>query len=302
MKNKILLIISVFTFNLTVSQDLKLPTIFSNNMIMQQQSVVSIWGWSKPNSKVSINVSWNKKKYKTKSNNSGEWLLNILTPKAGEAHEISITTNSDLIHITNVLMGEIWIASGQSNMQMNLNGYMNEPIIGANYAIANSKNSHIRFFTVERNTSKTPLDNLKGKWSVSNQENSPFFSAVAYSFAKYLNKTLDIPIGIIHTSWGGTPAEAWTDSQSLLSDFKKSEIKNYGEIPSDEPSSLFNAMINPLVKFRIKGAIWYQGESNVSRASSYAKLKNSINKLTVFSNCLIFGIIWTVTGYLCIPK
>ena len=276
MKNKTLLIISFLTFNLIVSQDLKLPTIFSNNMIMQQESVVSIWGWSKPNSKVSINVSWNKKKYKTKSNNSGEWLLKILTPKAGKVHKISIGTNTDLIHITNVLMGEIWIASGQSNMQMNLNGYKNEPIIRANDAIANSKNSQIRFFTVERNTSKTPLDNLKGKWSVSNQENSPFFSAVAYSFAKYLNKTLDIPIGIIHTSWGGTPAEAWTDSQSLLNDFKKSEIKNYREVPSHEPSSLFNAMIKPLVKFRIKGAIWYQGESNVSRASSYAKLKNSM--------------------------
>ena len=276
MKNKTLLIISFLTFNLIVSQDLKLPTIFSNNMIMQQESVVSIWGWSKPNSKVSINVSWNKKKHKTKSNNKGEWLLKILTPKAGKVHKISIGTNTDLIHITNVLMGEIWIASGQSNMQMNLNGYKNEPIIGANDAIANSKNSQIRFFTVERNTSKTPLDNLTGKWSVSNPENSPFFSAVAYSFAKYLNKTLDIPIGIIHTSWGGTPAEAWTDSQSILSDFKKSEIKNYREVPSHEPSSLFNAMINPLVKFRIKGAIWYQGESNVSRASSYAKLKNSM--------------------------
>jgi sialate O-acetylesterase len=173
-------------------------------------------------------------------------------------------------------MGEIWIASGQSNMQMNLNGYKNEPIIGANDAIANSKNSQIRFFTVERNTSKTPLDNLKGKWSVSNQENSPFFSAVAYSFAKYLNKTLDIPIGIIHTSWGGTPAEAWTDSQSLSADFENSEIKNHSGSPSDEPSSLYNAMISPLTNYRIKGAIWYQGESNISRASSYAKLKNSM--------------------------
>jgi sialate O-acetylesterase len=275
-KNKILLLISFFTFNLIVSQDLKLPTIFSNNMIMQQQSVVSIWGWSKPNSKVSINVSWNKKKYKTKSNNSGEWLLKISTPKAGEAHKISIGSNTDLIHITNVLMGEIWIASGQSNMQMNLNGYKNEPIVGANDAIANSKNSRIRFFTVERNTSKIPLDNLIGKWSVSNQENSPFFSAVAYSFANYLNKTLDVPIGIIHTSWGGTPAEAWTDSKSLSANFEKSEIKNHGGRPSDEPSSLYNAMISPLTNYCIKGAIWYQGESNVSRASSYAKLKNSM--------------------------
>ena len=120
------------------------------------------------------------------------------------------------------------------------------------------------------------MENLEGNWSVSNPENSPSFSAVAYSFAKYLNTVLDVPVAIIHSSWGGTPAEAWTDSQSLNTDFEKGVIKNHRGRASDEPSSLYNAMINPLINFRIKGAIWYQGESNVARANNYAKLKNSM--------------------------
>ena len=276
MKNNIVLIISFFAFNLIVSQDLKLPSIFSDNMILQQDSAVSIWGWSKSNSQVSINVSWNKKTFKIKSNSEGKWLLKVNTPKSGKSHQITVQSNNKRVVIANVLMGEVWIASGQSNMQMNLNGYRNEPVFGANDAIANSYNSEIRFFTVERNVSNVPLENLEGKWSISNQENSPFFSAVAYSFAKYLNTVLDYPVAIIHTSWGGTPAEAWSDSKSLQIDFEKSEIKNHGGTPQHEPSSLYNAMIHPLTNYSIKGAIWYQGESNVSRSSNYAKLKNSM--------------------------
>ena len=276
MKNNILLIISLFAINLIASQDLKLPSIFSNNMILQQDSNVSIWGWSKPNSQVLINVSWNENTFKVESSDEGKWILKIKTPKSGLSHQISLQSGDQRVLISNILLGEVWIASGQSNMQMNLNGYRNEPIKGANDAIAKSDNSKIRFFTVERNTSNIPLDDLKGNWSVSNQENSPYFSAVAYSFAKYLNNVLKEPVAIIHTSWGGTPAEAWSDSKSLELDFEKSEIKNHGGTPQHEPSSLYNAMINPLTNYGIKGAIWYQGESNVPRASSYTKLKNSM--------------------------
>jgi sialate O-acetylesterase len=276
MKNNLIIIISLFTINLIASQDLKLPSIFNDNMVLQQDSNVFIWGWSKSNSQVSINVSWNEKILITQSDENGKWIINIKTPKSGKSHKISIKSGDQKVVMSNILMGEVWLASGQSNMQMNLNGYRNEPILGANDAIANSYNSEIRFFTVERNTSEFPLEDLEGKWSISNQENSPSFSAVGYSFAKYLNTVLDVPVAIIHSSWGGTPAEAWTDSESLNNDFIKSEIKNNRGRAVDEPSTLYNAMINPLINFRIKGAIWYQGESNVSRASNYAKLKNSM--------------------------
>ena len=276
MKNNLIIIISLFTINLIASQDLKLPSIFNDNMVLQQDSNVFIWGWSKSNSQVSINVSWNKKTFKVKSDSKGKWLFKVKTPKPSKSHKISIKSGDQRVVISNILMGEVWLASGQSNMQMSLDGYRNEPVFGANDAIAKSNNSKIRFFTVERNTSEIPLEDLEGKWSISNQENSPSFSAVGYSFAKYLNTVLDVPVAIIHSSWGGTPAEAWTDSKSLNNDFVKSEIKNHGGRAIDEPSSLYNAMINPLINFRVKGAIWYQGESNVSRASNYAKLKNSL--------------------------
>lgn len=276
MKNNILLIISLFAINLIASQNLKLPSIFNDNMILQQDSNISIWGWSKSRSSISITVSWNEKTLITNSDDNGKWIINIKTPKSGKSHEISLKSGDQKISLSNILMGEVWIASGQSNMQMNLKGYNNEPVLGANDAIANSNNSEIRFFTVERNTSETKMENLEGNWSISNPENSPSFSAVAYSFAKHLNTVLDVPVAIIHSSWGGTPAEAWTDSQSLNTDFEKGVIKNHRVRASDEPSSLYNAMINPLINFRIKGAIWYQGESNVARANNYAKLKNSM--------------------------
>lgn len=276
MKNNILLIISLFAINFITSQDLKLPSIFSDNMILQQDSNVSIWGWSKSKATVLITLSWKEKTLITESNENGEWIVSFKTPKSGKSHKINVKSDDQRVVISNILMGEVWVASGQSNMQMNLNGYRNESVFGANDAIANSYNSEIRFFTVERNVSNIPLENLEGKWSISNQENSPFFSAVAYSFAKYLNTVLEYPVAIIHTSWGGTPAEAWSDSKSLQIDFEKSEIKNHGGTPQHEPSSLYNAMIYPLTNYSIKGAIWYQGESNVPRSSNYAKLKNSM--------------------------
>ena len=244
MKNNILLIISLFAINLIASQNLKLPSIFNDNMILQQDSNISIWGWSKSRSSISITVSWNEKTLITNSDDNGKWIINIKTPKSGKSHEISLKSGDQKISLSNILMGEVWIASGQSNMQMNLKGYNNEPVLGANDAIANSNNSEIRFFTVERNTSETKMENLEGNWSISNPENSPSFSAVAYSFAKHLNTVLDVPVAIIHSSWAGTPAEAWTDSQSLNTDFEKGVIKNHGGRASDEPSSLYNAMIN----------------------------------------------------------
>jgi sialate O-acetylesterase len=161
-------------------------------------------------------------------------------------------------------------------MQMTLNGYTHEPVLGSLDMIANANNTNIRLFTFKRVTSNKPIRDVKGKWLVSNSENTAVFSAIGYSFANYLNKVLDIPIGIINTSWGGTPAEAWTDNKTLVENFKKSEIKNFreGKPKNHDPSALFNGMINPLIPFKIRGALWYQGESNVSRANNYTKLMN----------------------------
>ena len=252
--------------------------LFSDDMILQRESQVPIWGLASPNEKVTILSSWNNKTASTKADNQGNWIVKIETPLAGGPYEINISSGDSVLNYSNVLIGEVWIASGQSNMQMALYGGGKEPVFGSIDMIAQANNSNIRLFTVRHRSSETPKKDLNGKWLVSSPSNVSGFSAVAYSFANYLNKVLDIPIGIIHSSWGGSPAEAWTDQKTLNNIFEKSEIRNRHKDKAihHNPSGLFNAMINPLIPFKIRGAIWYQGESNVGRANNYTKLMNNM--------------------------
>ena len=238
----------IFLFLVTgISAQIQMSPLFSDDMILQRESQVSLWGSATPNENVTVQSSWNNKTTNTKADNQGNWIVNIETPLAGGPHEINILSGDSVLNYSNVLIGEVWIASGQSNMQMALFGGGKEPIIGSIDMIAQSKNTNIRLFTVKRSSSETPTKELRGQWLVSSPANSSSFSAVAYSFANYLNKVLDIPIGIINTSWGGSPAEAWTDNKTLVDNFSKTEIRNNHKDKAvhHNPSGLFNAMINP---------------------------------------------------------
>ena len=269
----------IFLFFVTgISAQIQMGPLFSDDMILQRESQVPIWGLSSPNEKVTVLSSWNNKTTSTKADNNGNWNVKIETPQAGGPYQLNISTSNSVLNYSNVLIGEVWIASGQSNMQMALFGGGKEPVLGSIDMIAQSKNSSIRLFTVKLSSSETPIKQLKGQWLVSSPANSSGFSAVAYSFANYLNKVLDIPIGIINTSWGGSPAEAWTDKKTLDFNFEKSEIRNNHKDKAvhHNPSGLFNAMIHPLIPFKIRGAIWYQGEANVGRANNYTKLMNNL--------------------------
>ena len=269
----------IFLFFVTgISAQIQMGPLFSDDMILQRESQVPIWGLSSPNEKVTVLSSWNNKTTSTKADNNGNWNVKIETPQAGGPYQLNISTSNSVLNYSNVLIGEVWIASGQSNMQMALFGGGKEPVLGSIDMIAQSKNSSIRLFTVKLSSSETPIKQLKGQWLVSSPANSSGFSAVAYSFANYLNKVLDIPIGIINTSWGGSPAEAWTDKKTLDFNFEKSEIRNNHKDKAvhHNPSGLFNAMIHPLIPFKIRGAIWYQGEANVGRANNYTKLMNKM--------------------------
>ena len=275
-KNLFFCILFVFISNLNAQ--IELGPLFSDDMILQRNSQVPIWGSAKGNEKVSITSSWNNNEVITKADNNGNWTVDISTPDAGGPYEIKISSKKNILILTNVLIGEVWVASGQSNMQMALYGGGREPVLRSIDMIAQAKNPNIRLFTVKHNSSISPIKELKGKWLVSSPANVSAFSAVGYSFADYLNTVLDIPIGIINTSWGGTPAEAWTDKKTLDSNFEKSQIRNNhkDKVVQHNPSGLFNAMINPLIPFKIRGAIWYQGEGNVSRANNYTKLMNKM--------------------------
>lgn len=242
-------------------------------MVLQQQTEVAIWGSADKNATVKIVTSWNDKKYSIKASDDGRWRLKISTPQAGGPYSVTIS-DSQTLTLENVLIGEVWVCSGQSNMQMPMKGFNNQPIVGSLDAILESPNSSIRFFTVGMNASLTPLDDFKGKWDNCDQETTEKFSATAYFFGRMLQKTLNVPIGLIHTSWGGTAVQTWMSEGSCKEfDFiKMVSDPAFPKNPPKAPASLFNAMVNPMVGYGIRGAIWYQGESNKTEPENYLKM------------------------------
>ena len=257
----------------------KLPSFFSNNMVLQQNKNVAIWGMDKPETFITVSGSWGKDA-NVQVGEDGNWKLKLQTPLAGGPYTV-VVNGSQKITLANVMIGEVWLCSGQSNMQMTLNGYGNQPIIGSNEAILNSKNEQIRLFNTKRIPSLEPLDDVVGEWFNSDPSTVGEFSAVAYFFAKKMNSILNVPIGLIHTSWGGSKVEAWMDEEVITSEFEYLEIPT--EIPekgqNHKPTLLYNGMIHPFVGYNIAGTIWYQGESNHRNAEEYKKLFPSMIEL-----------------------
>ena len=296
---KLLLIILFTSCSSEKSSDLKLMDLFSDGMVLQQKSKTKIWGISNENATINIESSWGVKS-STEADANGNWITEIDTPKAGGPYSMKITDGIKTKEIKDILIGEVWFASGQSNMEMSLEGYLPaEPIDNAEEEILNSLNDNIRMFTVTNNVTLSKIDTVGGKWLKSNPKNSRYFSATGYFFAKKLQKDLGIPIGIISSNWGGTPAESWVSEEKLrtLKDFDKDIDalykryenfqnqpvpldKNKGNVKDANPKGcclslpvvLYNAMVNPIINYKIAGVIWYQGESNVPRAKQYQKL------------------------------
>jgi len=253
--------------------EVKLPSIFGDNMVLQQQTSAAIWGYASKNTTVRVVTSWNRKSYTTRSDNEGKWKLTASTPVAGGPYEITISDGKAL-KLSNVMIGEVWICSGQSNMEMPMKGYMNQPVTGSNEAIATSENNSVRLFTVTRASSLVPQDDFTGSWKTCEPQNVSEFSATAYYFGLMLNRVLKVPVGLINTSWGGTRIEPWISENGFKEfDWVTLPDRNLeGKISQQLPTVLFNAMINPLVGYGIRGAIWYQGEANRNEPDKYEKL------------------------------
>ncbi|MCM4174003.1 sialate O-acetylesterase [Arenibacter sp. TNZ] len=250
---------------------IELPAFFGDHMVLQQKDNVSIWGTDKPGGKIIIKGSWGAESTAS-VNSKGQWKLKINTPSYGGPYTLNIKGSNE-VTLKNVMIGEVWLCSGQSNMEMPVKGFDNQPIDDSGETILNSKNSQIRLFTVKRAASLEPLEKVEGLWAEATPATVRDFSATAYFFGKKLNTLLNVPIGLIHTSWGGSSVEAWMEKEAF------SEFKNI-ELPKERPDKglhqtptlLYNAMINPLIGYGIKGAIWYQGESNRNRAEEYSRL------------------------------
>jgi len=257
-----------------VKAEIILPSIFGNNMVLQQNSNVAVWGKAAPNTAVRIKTSWNNKTYSARSGSDGSWMIKVSTPQAGGPFNLTISDGKPLV-LRNVLIGEVWVCSGQSNMFMPLSGFKNQPVLGSLEFIVTSANPQIRLITVPLKASLTPENDFEGKWEECNPETVNSFSATAYFFGRMLNQVLGVPIGLIQTSWGGTRIEPWLSEDGAC---KFNWIKVPGELPpgskisKDLPTVIFNAMINPLVDYGIKGVIWYQGEANRNEPGRYRDL------------------------------
>ena len=276
MKRNIILAALLAIVSVSASAKITLPKFFGDNMVLQQQTECNLWGTANANKTVTVSTSWNSKTYKTSADKDGKWSLKVSTPSAGGPFDITFSDGEKLT-IHNVLIGEVWICSGQSNMEMPMKGFKGQPVEGANSELLACKDNQLRLFTVKRNAQAEPVDTVTGAWNEANAETVRQFSATAYYYGRALRKSLDVPVGLIVVSWGGSACEAWMNRSWIkpewMSYFKdvKGEVSqaNVDKLQQRCPSALYNGMLHPLIGMTIKGVIWYQGEENVSRASTY---------------------------------
>lgn len=253
-----------------------LPAIYSSHMVLQQNKTVKIWGWSEVGEQVTISNSWGKDTARATGNAYAKWETTIQTPAAGGTYTIIVSGQYNSIVIDDVLVGEVWLASGQSNMEMNVHW-------GLPYEedVKKATNTQIRFFHIGRTSSPYPQEDVKAQWVVCSPETMKSFSAAAYFFGKKLQETLHVPVGLIGASWGGTAAEVWTPEDVIRNDSMLNAAAaklNESQWWPVKPGYNYNAMIAPITSFSIAGVIWYQGESNVGSPFTYQRLLTAMIK------------------------
>jgi sialate O-acetylesterase len=252
---------------------IRLPYFFGDNMVLQQQTDAALWGWAQPGRTVTVTTSWNKKKYTATAASDGKWKLKVATPAAGGPYEVSLSDGTPLI-LKNVLIGEVWLCSGQSNMDMPMKGFKDQPILGSNDAIFASTNEQLRMFHLPRSVNAQPLDTCKAsKWNAANPATVANFSAAAYYFGRILQERLKVPVGLVCITYGGSPAEAFMRAEALQA-FPEIKIQTTDtpKLTNKNATTLYNGMLHPFIGYTIKGSLWYQGESNYDRPDQYEKL------------------------------
>ncbi len=272
---KLTLLILLFTGVQTAAfAKVKLASVFTDHMVLQQQSNVALWGWAKSGGTIKIVTSWNKVSYSTKADNAGKWKLKVSTPKAGGPYHITFN-DGEVLTLNDILIGEVWFCGGQSNMEMPMKGFKGQPIAGSNEVILKSTNKNIRLYTVPRSSITERQENSKpSEWKVAGPESVANFSATGYYFGSLLAEMLNVPIGLINDSFGGSTIEAWMSPEDLKA-FPEVKVPAKADTikeVSRTPTTLYNGMIYPVIGYGIRGTIWYQGESNYDRSDRYLDL------------------------------
>jgi sialate O-acetylesterase len=238
----------------------KLPAVIGENMVLQRDQPVPIWGWADKGEEVTVAVAG--QTLTAKAGDDGRWNVTLAKLDVGPPLEMTVKGSSGCCTtLKNILVGEVWIGSGQSNMEL--------PVAGCKDAekeISEAKYPEIRLFTVAKKQAAEPQTDCSGDWKECSPETVGNFSAAAYFFGRQLHQELKVPIGLIHSSWGGTPAQFWTSRKALEAN---PVLK---PLAQGDSSCLYNGMIAPLIPYGIRGAIWYQGEANVGAAYQYRTL------------------------------
>ena len=270
---KLTFILTALLAATTAGAKVTLPKMFSDGMVMQRETNANLWGTAKGSATVSITTSWDGKTYSVKAGKDGKWKTSVPTPKAGGPYRITLSDGEETV-LDNILIGELWLCSGQSNMEMPMKGFKNQPVENAVEDILHSADSKLRLFTVKRNSRFAPVDTVSGHWSEAAPASVREFSATAYHFGRELRRMLGVPVGLIVTSWGGSACEAWMKADWLKAfpDAKIPATEADVKSKNRTPTVLYNGMLHPLIGITMRGVIWYQGEDNVPRYKTYANM------------------------------
>ena len=234
----------------TVRADVKLPSVLGSHMVLQREKPIPIWGWAEPGEEISVQLG--DKTEKAKADDKGDWKVMFPAMKADAKGQKLVVSGKNKIELEDILVGEVWVGSGQSNMEWSLGSSHD-----SKEAIPAAEQPLIRLFHVPKVQNKVPAKDLKAEWAVCSPKTVGRFSGVLYHFGLRLQKDLNVPIGLINSSWGGSAIEPWT-------------------ITEKSSGGMYNAMIAPLFPFPVRGVIWYQGESNVNDGMKYRDKMESL--------------------------
>ena len=263
---------------------LVLAHIFSDHAVLQRESTVPVWGWGDPGQ--SVVVSWDGAKYKTTVQNDGSWKVVIPTGKAdGAVRTLCVKSGKETLTRSDIVLGEVWICSGQSNMEMPLRGFGFQEVEGAADAIMSAPATarNIRVFDIKTPKCTEPIQDVEASWKYSTSDVAAETSAVGYFFAKRLQTALDVPVGIIVNAWGGSRIEPWMTKETInaagLTQQELDEVYAVQEQPDrwpETPELIWNGRVKPIVGYAAKGIIWYQGCSNMGQPHCYDKLQKAM--------------------------
>src|SRR5574344_2270212 len=283
MSKRFLMVAVTIAIAITAQAKVKLPHLIADNMVIQQNSQVRLWGWDKPGLTIKVSTSWNNEVSTVKVGDDGEWITTVKSPAASYSPlQISFDDGETTSVVNNVLAGEVWVCAGQSNMEMPVKGFGNCPVQDYNKVVIDAAQSKgVRSIKIPSVMSMTPLDDAHADWRQCSPQTVGEFSATGYFFARLVSRALNIPVGLIEANKGGSRVESWLDEDNLKKytkeDLDSATMKDRFQWDFHYPLLWHNATFNPILNYTVKGILYYQGCSNVGDpAGQYTKRLNDL--------------------------